>query len=481
MRRTWPETMAAAAVRGVASLSRAPLRRVSRLTTAFRVDDGAGQWAVSKPSPGFGGPADVGGVEALLASPVDTREKSLQVWELQTHAFVVSLVTKKLLTVDELRRCIEALEPDRYEAFSYYERWAAAAAQALLERGVVTPTEIDAALGHARTAPLGPPAFRAGNVVRVRRESFMSRWRKPHLRTPGYLFGASGTVESYAGAFEDPAFLAFASSAGGHEHLYRVRFAQAALWPEGGKGQDTVVVDIYEPWLERMEPPTAKIEPTEVQISHVAHDHDHEHDHVLQEEGPERPGQRLAAALIALADSKALVPMHELRACMESVETTGTRAEGPRLVARAWTDPAFKARLLHDATAAAAELGIVATNSTAPTVLKAVEATDAEHQLVVCTLCSCYPLSILGLSPAWYKSTAYRARAVREPRRLLAEAFGLELPATQAIRVHDSTADLRFIVIPKRPEGTEAWPEEELAKLVTRDSMIGTAVCRARS
>ena len=122
--------------------------------------------------------------------------------------------------------------------------------------------------------------------------------------------------------------------------------------------------------------------------------------------------------------------------------------------------------------------GIVASNSTTNTVLTAVESTADVHNLIVCTLCSCYPLSILGLSPPWYKSRAYRARAVRQPRALLAEAFGVDLPENVIVRVHDSTADLRYIVLPARPPGTEGWTEEELLSIVTRDTLIGVAVPR---
>ena len=133
---------------------------------------------------------------------------------------------------------------------------------------------------------------------------------------------------------------------------------------------------------------------------------------------------------------------------------------------------------LEDATEACRELDIFASNTTAPTVLTAVENTAEIHNLVVCTLCSCYPISLLGLSPPWYKSRAYRAQAVRQPRRLLVDTFGVKIPSSKSIRVHDSTADLRYIVIPERPPGTESWSEQQLQQLVTRDSMIGVATLK---
>ena len=148
---------------------------------------------------------------------------------------------------------------------------------------------------------------------------------------------------------------------------------------------------------------------------------------------------------------------------------------GARVVARAWTDPGFRERLLEDATAAARELGV---GGFVSEYVRAVENTDDEHNLVVCTLCSCYPWGLLGLPPSWYKSPEYRSRAVREPRAVLRE-FGVELAPEIEIRIWDSSADLRYIVLPQRPAGTDDLSEDELAALVTRESMIGTGLPQA--
>ncbi len=147
-----------------------------------------------------------------------------------------------------------------------------------------------------------------------------------------------------------------------------------------------------------------------------------------------------------------------------------THERGAMMVARAWVDPAYRARLLADGSAAAAELGL----EVGPLRLIVVENTPAVHNVVVCTLCSCYPRMLLGIPPEWYKSRAYRARAVREPRAVLAE-FGTRLPEDVRIRVHDSTADMRYMVLPLRPAGTDGWSAERLAALVTRDALIGVA------
>jgi nitrile hydratase len=183
------------------------------------------------------------------------------------------------------------------------------------------------------------------------------------------------------------------------------------------------------------------------------------------------PGLR-AAALEALLVEKGLISTDAIDAVVEHYERDLGPRHGARVVARAWTDPDYRARLLADGTAAVAELGIggVELNT-----LVAVENTPEVHNMVVCTLCSCYPWPLLGLPPKWYKDPAYRARAVAEPRAVLRE-FGLELPQETAIRVWDSTSEVRYLVVPMRPDATEGTTEGELAALVTRDSMVGTGL-----
>ena len=182
--------------------------------------------------------------------------------------------------------------------------------------------------------------------------------------------------------------------------------------------------------------------------------------------------QTMEIAVRELLIEKGIVTAEEIALQIDAMDARSP-ADGAAVVARAWTDPAFKARLLDDAAAAASEMGF----DIGPLRLIAVENTDAVHNLVVCTLCSCYPRNLLGLPPDWYKSRAYRSRAVKEPRAVLRE-FGLELPEDMAVRVHDSTADMRYIVLPARPQDTEGLDEAALAVLVTRDSMIGTGLPR---
>jgi nitrile hydratase len=205
------------------------------------------------------------------------------------------------------------------------------------------------------------------------------------------------------------------------------------------------------------------------------HDHGHDHPHPVRPDVEDAPLTRWMAmteAVAALLQEKGIVSADELRRTLEAIDSRSP-ADGARLVARAWVDPGYAARLLMDVNAAAAELGIDAGGIP----IRAVANRPGLHNVIVCTLCSCYPRLLLGPSPDWYKSRAYRSRVVREPRAMLAE-LGLELPTEVELLVHDSTAELRYLVVPERPAGTDGWDEVRLAALVTRDCMIGTAVPR---
>jgi nitrile hydratase len=201
-------------------------------------------------------------------------------------------------------------------------------------------------------------------------------------------------------------------------------------------------------------------------------DHDHDHHDELHSELSET--QLRVRALETILTEKGYIDPAALDAIVEAYETKVGPRNGALVVARAWTDAAFRQALLKDATAAVATLGHV---SPVGDHLVAVENTPARHNMIVCTLCSCYPWEVLGLPPVWYKSAPYRSRAVKDPRGVLAD-FGLALPKETEIRVWDSTAETRFLVVPMRPAGTEGWSEERLADLVTRDSMIGTGLAR---
>ena len=201
----------------------------------------------------------------------------------------------------------------------------------------------------------------------------------------------------------------------------------------------------------------------------MPHDHsDDAHPHSLL---PSDPALRVKA-LESLLVEKGLVDPAALDAIIETYEHKIGPQNGAAVVARAWREPKFRAALLTDATAAVSQMGFYGRQGEH---IVALENTDRQHNLVVCTLCSCYPWPLLGIPPGWYKSDAYRARAVREPRKVLAE-FGLKLARDVVLKTWDSTAEIRYLVIPQQPAGTQGWSAEALAALVTRDAMIGTAI-----
>ncbi len=205
-------------------------------------------------------------------------------------------------------------------------------------------------------------------------------------------------------------------------------------------------------------------------MTHEHHDHDDEDEHGHTHDEPYASIR--AKALESLLVEKGILSTDAIDAVVRTYEQDIGPLNGARVVARAWVDPAYKARLLQDGTTAIAELGYEVAQGAEIGVL---ENTPDIHNMVVCTLCSCYPWAVLGLPPTWYKSAEYRSRAVIEPRAVLQE-FGVTLPDGKNVRVWDSTAEMRYMVLPERPEGTEGLTEDELAEIVSRDAMIGVAV-----
>src|SRR5258706_2467523 len=204
------------------------------------------------------------------------------------------------------------------------------------------------------------------------------------------------------------------------------------------------------------------------------HDHDnppaHGRDH---DSGPPSDYEILSRAIQELLKKTAVITAEQVRRRMKQSDTDSPH-RGARVIAHAWVDPAFKQRLLADGKAAVTEFGIDIEADR----LIAVENTPTEHNVIVCTLCSCYPRALLGMPPTWYKSENYRKRVVREPRAVLRE-FGTVIPDNVTLRVHDSNADMRYVVVPMRPKGTEGWSEEKLAEIITRDALVGVTLPKA--
>ena len=446
-------------------------------------------------------PHDLGGSPQILGSvPVGAIE--LEVWERECHALFAVLASKGFVGTDELRRSIENLTPLQYAKWGYYEKWTAAMVTLLLDKGILKDEKLRVALfgetsnnNNSNNNNSQDSLFQSGDMVRVKSYQQGVEWRRPHIRTPGYVYGVNGRVVDVCGIFGDPSFLAFGIECP-DIYLYRVEISMQDLWPEQSSSKDTLSVEIYEHWLEPSNSDKGHDFPEAALLNHDddgrdCSDHHHHHHHddedhshdprplverrAAEKEGPPRPGKELFRALFQVVLEQSLVTTEEIRSMIEYLDSAGTNLLGRDLIVRAWKDPEFAERLLDDAASAALELGIQTANPNAPTVLTVVQNTPKEHNLVVCTLCSCYPSGLLGIAPSWYKSSEFRARAVREPREVL-EEFGTSLPPGQSIRVHDSTADHRYLVLPQRPKGTENWSEEDLKELVTRDSMIGASV-----
>eukprot|EP00439_Symbiodinium_sp_Y106_P081259 s72_g20.t1 len=426
---------------------------------------------------------DMGTLPAIAASATlpQKGDRIHAFWERQIHATVMLLVAKGHMKVDEVRRGTEYLDSGQFEWYrgSFY-------ASVLLKFA-----ELAEALGPDREDPV--QRFSPGDVVRVRHASHATRWRRPHLRTPGFIHGVCGTVDRCVGSFDNPEQLAFGGRSWSKCPLYIVRFDAGSIqdFEAGERGKDQVTVDIYQSWLEPADaaalqqqqtkrsastgpagPGDAELHPdckrarTENHAGHEGHDHVHEDGHFLLRDlcrhlripilppSPERHTveQRaideevacpaIARALVSALLSKGVIAAEELRVGIEKVD------------------------------AGEQQRGAVGRRELVQNVTQAANICTEEHHLIVCTLCSCYPLTLLGLSPDWYKSREYRSRAVREPRSVLKE-FGTDIPADMQVVVHDSTADCRFLILPNRPKGTENWSEEKLQEIITRDSMIG--------
>ena len=441
-----------------------------------------------------GAESSLGELALMVASEKAGGEARMAMWEQHVDGLCVAAMRKGVMPVDELRRRIEGLEGEAQEHLSYYAKWACALVSSLLDKGRLQQRDVVGALGLGQVEQR-PEPFAANAAVVVRTFDFATAWRKPHLRTPGYIFGARGVVEALVGSFDNPEAKAFADAAQTPANavpkarLYRVRFKLKDIYTptDHANPEDTVTAEVYEMWLaaddgdrSHDDPP-----PKRARTQALPHAHSHSHEHLpraeveksaVETEGEEKPGQHLAEAVVRLAVEKAkLATWDELRASIQRLEAAGRDDLGQRIVARAWTDPDFKQRLLADAPSAIKDaFGRETSNDTAPTQLIVVANEPTVRHLVVCTLCSCYPRTVLGPSPSWYKSRHYRSMAVREPRKLLA-IFGTAPDASTRVEVHDATADCRWFVLPERPAGTEGMDEASLRLLVSRDSMIGVA------
>ena len=423
-----------------------------------------------------------------LLKPLDRKTGEYAYWEQQIDAVGYLLVNKGIMSVDRFRQGIESIDKPVYDKLGYYERWAVTLAKYCLESGRLIQEDLNKKYGpplHSEDEQL----FQIGDKVQVHHENYATRWIKPHLRTPGYLYGKVGIIDKCFGSQPNPEYFAYdnTDSTAHRQPLYRVRFNQKSIWDHyEGDDDDTIDVEIFQHWLMPTSQSCSSIEEEEHK-DEVHHEHDaghqhkdHNHDHIhearaiieqtaINREGIPLPCQHLGESLVSALIDKNIISHEELRKQIESNQMSGVEQYGAKIVVEAWLNSEFKERLLKDGTNTIAEF-LKLDKSENDVVV--VENTDRIHNLIVCTLCSCYPRQLLGIPPGWYKSRSYRVRAPRNPRSILKE-FGTILPNDMKIRVHDSTSELRYLVIPRRPANTEHWSREQLISIVTRDSMIG--------
>lgn len=484
---------------------------------------------------------DVGGsAQHVTGKSMDTSDPPVCFWEQRVHALECLLEDHEDIKfkADELRAGIEALPQNIYTSAPYYGRWALSIARAMERRGFVKMADLEEVLG-VGSPPTAGARFREGDYVTVRheRDIWPMPYRKPHLRTPGYVHGVTGKVVKSLGKQEDPNANAFLQCKI-PTHVYSVRFWSSALWPlaaagdrgakaDGGENGACVDVDIYEPWLvagsaeacRGLEGGLLRMGSSDDSFASAAigNPSPKRRRIELEAQAKECPDierapsvsayETFATGLIDRLIRNGLFKAEDLHHEVEAWNVRSVDPLGPKLVARAWLDPAFKQLLSCDADAAVKAMndgkglgaildshnhaddqhddevhrdlagGHAVDKVAVGSRLIALENTADVHNVVVCTLCSCYPLAVLGYAPAWYKSIAYRVRMVREPRVVLAE-FGLELPPQVQVRVHDSLSEKRYIVLPQRPAGTEGWSESDLRALVTRDCMVGVGLAR---
>ena len=386
------------------------------------------------------GPHDVGGLcgpdlgDDNDAVFVPNAKRPFAQWERETVAMIYMVRaqdhadgSKILSNWDPVRRAIESLPKKVYDSTAYFEKWALGFASCMFDRGVFTPAELGEKLGIAVDAPSdgaqSTVRFAAGDAVLVRTEDLATAWAKPHLRTPGYIFGKAGIVERVCGTYDNPELLAIGLK-GPAQPLYRVRFRQCDVWPEYvGHPNDSVDVEVYQSWLDSTaiaanftcEPPAKQYLAESHVHTDAAQRGEHEVAHAtraaleqaaVNAEGPERPYRRVVEAIKMVLMDKGLVTAEGVRAFIEQQDMNGvTAALGAKMVAKAWCDARYKVLLLHDGAAAMAAVGIAGTGQSADLVV--VENTPTQHNLVVCTLCSCYSSALLGWPPDWFKSRSY--------------------------------------------------------------------------
>eukprot|EP00747_Dinoflagellata_sp_TGD_P163000 gnl/TRDRNA2_/TRDRNA2_181240_c0_seq1.p1 gnl/TRDRNA2_/TRDRNA2_181240_c0~~gnl/TRDRNA2_/TRDRNA2_181240_c0_seq1.p1 ORF type:complete len:493 (-),score=73.29 gnl/TRDRNA2_/TRDRNA2_181240_c0_seq1:361-1677(-) len=395
--------------------------------------------------------------------------------------------------LEQLRSHVESLPTEVYAAMPYYGKWIYGTTMQLVDNGVLKIWEVDERMSKDGPPKLGDPnfaVFESGDRVRVKEDDPRDRWRRPHSRVPEYIFGKTGVVAGASyGTFACPSGMSVARPASLVDAVpkyptYRVIFKHSEVFPESSKEGDELILELKQNWLAPADeieerriverhPVTGDSEPAWKTARFVGHG-----------KTPDAAcggiWSKLTHVVKELLVEKGVLTRDAIR---EQVETDDKLSEGSNtlaegLVAKAWCDEAFKKKLLGgpetcaDAISEAIGSGYSRYYADGAPTMIAVENTEEIHNVVVCTLCSCWPRPLMGRPPAWFLTLAYRRNMAINPRETLKE-LGCEVPAERRLVVHDSTSELRFLVIPARPKGTEGLSEKELEKLVTRDHLVG--------
>eukprot|EP01083_Nonionella_stella_P065275 170896_1 len=447
------------------------------------------------------GTHDLGANNDFIDQSLHRDVTSLTYWERKVDAFVLLLRKQDLFNVSELRHGIESIPKQSYLTIAYYEKWMYAATQCLLNKGVINENELitryrnHPQMDKLKSINTSFQKYAVGDTVKVRNvcdaaiqyenwRLFLGLNEKSHVRAPGYIVNKSGIIESYLGLLPNDELRAFGIE-DAEVPIYRVRFKQNDLFPSHKPvhNDDTIDVEIVAHWLQKED-----VDDAEDDTDHLHDDDDHEHKqrdivekNAVDKEPNLSPYELLSDVVISLCCDKQLVTMSQIQDMIQTYDTAQQLNLAPQIVIKAWRDEKWKRKLMNASDNGNANdiisetFGVEHMKKDHAFVLKVVENDENTHNVICCTLCSCYPRPLLGLPPHWYKSLRYRSEIISQPRELLKKEFGCDIPENMVLRVHDSTSELRYIVLPHTSQipNYKNMSDDQLAKIITRDMVIG--------
>eukprot|EP01083_Nonionella_stella_P065274 170894_1 len=444
------------------------------------------------------GTHDLGANNDFIDQSLHRDVTSLTYWERKVDAFVILLRKAKVFNVSEMRKQIELIPKKSYLTIAYYEKWIYATTQCLLNKGVINESELIARyrqypqMDQLKSVNSSYHKYALGESVKVRNvcdatiqyenwRLFLGLNEKSHVRAPGYIVDKIGIIESYLGLLPNDELRAFGIK-DAKVPIYRVRFKQKDIYSshEHAHNDDTIDVEIVAHWLQK--------DGGEEHKDHDKDGTDHAHEqralveqNAVDKEPNLSPYELLSDVVISLCCDKQLVTMSQIQDMIQTYDTAQQLNLAPQIVIKAWRDEKWKRKLMNASDNGNANdiisetFGVEHMKKDHAFVLKVVENDENTHNVICCTLCSCYPRPLLGLPPHWYKSLRYRSEIISQPRELLKKEFGCDIPENMVLRVHDSTSELRYIVLPHTSQipNYKNMSDDQLAKIITRDMVIG--------